>query len=150
RLPLVGDGLQQLAEERGVHCVIPYRKGWSGHQSRQRTESKFVPSGIDKIAPASHRNAGTPENVTVTSLRSSPPMPGPLRGPRALDTAGVLECPWAGQALADLGADVIKVERSRTGDDTRAWGPPFVEGKDGAHLGAAYFHSTNRGKRSIE
>ena len=51
--------------------------------------------------------------------------------------------------LADLGADVIKVERSKTGDDTRAWGPPFIEGKDG-HLGAAYFHSTNRGKRSIE
>ena len=52
--------------------------------------------------------------------------------------------------LADLGADVIKVERSKTGDDTRAWGPPFIEGKDGNHLGAAYFHSTNRGKRSIE
>jgi len=51
--------------------------------------------------------------------------------------------------LADLGADVIKVERSKTGDDTRAWGPPFIEGKD-EHLGAAYFHATNRGKRSIE
>ena len=45
---------------------------------------------------------------------------------------------------------MVKVERSRTGDDTRAWGPPFVEGKDGQHLSSAYFHATNRGKRSIE
>jgi crotonobetainyl-CoA:carnitine CoA-transferase CaiB-like acyl-CoA transferase len=52
--------------------------------------------------------------------------------------------------LADLGADVIKVERAGTGDDTRGWGPPFVEATDGGHLGAAYFHATNRGKRSIE
>src|SRR2546430_2072100 len=77
-------------------------------------------------------------------------MAGPLAGLRVLELARILAGPWAGQILADLGADVIKVERSRTGDDTRAWGPPFVEGKDGQHLGAAYFHSTNRGKRSIE
>jgi crotonobetainyl-CoA:carnitine CoA-transferase CaiB-like acyl-CoA transferase len=77
-------------------------------------------------------------------------MPGPLAGVRVLELARILAGPWAGQVLADLGADVIKVERSKTGDDTRAWGPPFIEGKDGNHLGAAYFHSTNRGKRSIE
>ncbi len=77
-------------------------------------------------------------------------MPGPLTGLRVLELARILAGPWAGQVLADLGADVIKVERSKTGDDTRAWGPPFIEGKDGNHLGAAYFHSTNRGKRSIE
>src|SRR5437667_7449297 len=76
-------------------------------------------------------------------------MSGPLAGVRVLELARILAGPWAGQVLADLGADVIKVERSKTGDDTRAWGPPFIEGKDG-HLGAAYFHSTNRGKRSIE
>jgi len=58
--------------------------------------------------------------------------------------------PWAGQIMADLGADVIKVERRGTGDDTRGWGPPFVEAADGGHLDAAYFHATNRGKRSIE
>jgi crotonobetainyl-CoA:carnitine CoA-transferase CaiB-like acyl-CoA transferase len=52
--------------------------------------------------------------------------------------------------LADLGADVIKVERAGAGDDTRGWGPPFVEGVDGKHIGSAYFHSANRGKRSIE
>jgi crotonobetainyl-CoA:carnitine CoA-transferase CaiB-like acyl-CoA transferase len=77
-------------------------------------------------------------------------MPGPLTGLRVLELARILAGPWAGQVLADLGADVVKVERSKTGDDTRAWGPPFIEGKDGNHLGAAYFHSTNRGKRSIE
>ena len=52
--------------------------------------------------------------------------------------------------LADLGADVIKVERKGAGDDTRGWGPPFVEGVDGKPIGSAYFHSANRGKRSIE
>jgi crotonobetainyl-CoA:carnitine CoA-transferase CaiB-like acyl-CoA transferase len=77
-------------------------------------------------------------------------MSGPLSGLRVVELARILAGPWAGQVLADLGADVIKVERSKTGDDTRAWGPPFIEGKDGGHLGAAYFHSTNRGKRSIE
>src|SRR5215213_1311417 len=77
-------------------------------------------------------------------------MPGPLAGVRVLELARILAGPWAGQVLADLGADVIKVERKGAGDDTRGWGPPFVEGKDGAHLSAAYFHATNRGKRSIE
>ena len=77
-------------------------------------------------------------------------MPGPLSGLRVLELARILAGPWAGQILADLGADVIKVERSKTGDDTRAWGPPFVEGAGDGHLGAAYFHATNRGKRSIE
>src|SRR6478609_8497276 len=77
-------------------------------------------------------------------------MPGPLAGVRVLELARILAGPWAGQLLADLGADVIKVERAKAGDDTRGWGPPFVPGKDGNHLGAAYFHATNRGKRSIE
>jgi len=77
-------------------------------------------------------------------------MPGPLAGLRVLELARILAGPWAGQILADLGADVVKVERKGTGDDTRGWGPPFVEASDGSHLGAAYFHSTNRGKRSIE
>jgi crotonobetainyl-CoA:carnitine CoA-transferase CaiB-like acyl-CoA transferase len=77
-------------------------------------------------------------------------MPGPLAGLRVLELARILAGPWAGQILADLGADVVKVERKGTGDDTRGWGPPFVAAADGGHLGAAYFHSTNRGKRSIE
>jgi crotonobetainyl-CoA:carnitine CoA-transferase CaiB-like acyl-CoA transferase len=77
-------------------------------------------------------------------------MPGPLTGLRVLELARILAGPWAGQLLADLGADVIKVERKGVGDDTRGWGPPFVPAADGGHLGAAYFHGANRGKRSIE
>ena len=77
-------------------------------------------------------------------------MPKPLAGLRVLELARILAGPWAGQMLADLGADVIKVERKGAGDDTRKWGPPFVEGADGKPIGAAYFHSANRGKRSIE
>src|SRR5438067_3604796 len=77
-------------------------------------------------------------------------MAGPLAGVRVLELARILAGPWAGQILADLGADVIKVERKGSGDDTRGWGPPFVEATEGGHLDAAYFHATNRGKRSIE
>ncbi len=77
-------------------------------------------------------------------------MSKPLAGLRVLELARILAGPWAGQMLADLGADVVKVERKGAGDDTRGWGPPFVEGKDGQHIGSAYFHGANRGKRSIE
>ena len=73
----------------------------------------------------------------------------PLAGIRVLELARVLAGPWAGQMLADMGADVIKVENPDGGDDTRAWGPPFVESVNGENLSAAYYHSTNRGKRSI-
>lgn len=73
----------------------------------------------------------------------------PLSGIRVIELARILAGPWAGQVLADMGADVIKVENPDGGDDTRAWGPPFVEGKNGENLSAAYYHSTNRGKRSI-
>jgi crotonobetainyl-CoA:carnitine CoA-transferase CaiB-like acyl-CoA transferase len=70
---------------------------------------------------------------------------GPLAGLRVIELARILAGPWAGQTLADLGADVIKIEAS-TGDDTRAWGPPFIERDD--DRSAAYFHSCNRGKTS--
>ena len=73
----------------------------------------------------------------------------PLAGVRVLELARILAGPWAGQLLADLGADVIKVERPQEGDDTRHWGPPFLRSATGEDLGAAYFHSCNRGKRSI-
>lgn len=72
----------------------------------------------------------------------------PLAGLRVLELARILAGPWIGQVLADLGADVVKVEAPE-GDDTRKWGPPFVEGTGDEHLSAAYFHSANRGKRSI-
>ena len=73
----------------------------------------------------------------------------PLHGIRVLELARILAGPWCGQLLADLGADVVKVERAGAGDDTRQWGPPFVAAAEGGDLGAAYFHSCNRGKRCI-
>jgi crotonobetainyl-CoA:carnitine CoA-transferase CaiB-like acyl-CoA transferase len=76
-------------------------------------------------------------------------MTAPLTGIRVLELARILAGPWAGQLLADLGADVVKVERPGDGDDTRQWGPPFVATSDGGHLSASYYHATNRGKRSI-
>jgi crotonobetainyl-CoA:carnitine CoA-transferase CaiB-like acyl-CoA transferase len=75
--------------------------------------------------------------------------PPPLSGIRVIELARILAGPWAGQLLADLGADVIKIENPNGGDDTRSWGPPFVQGKGGENLSAAYYHSTNRGKRSV-
>ncbi|WP_042695160.1 CaiB/BaiF CoA-transferase family protein, partial [Azospirillum sp. B506] len=70
-------------------------------------------------------------------------MAGPLSHIRVLELSRVLAGPWSAQTLADLGADVIKVERPGAGDDTRAWGPPWAGDQ------SAYFLSTNRGKRSI-
>src|SRR3546814_12238012 len=73
----------------------------------------------------------------------------PLEGLRVVELARVLAGPWCGQLLADLGAEVTKVERPGAGDDTRHWGPPFVAGEEGDNLGAAYYHSCNRGKRGV-
>jgi len=73
-------------------------------------------------------------------------MTGPLAGIRVIELARILAGPWAGQTLADLGAEVIKVEAPE-GDDTRRWGPPFID-RDGVPE-AAYFHSANRGKSSV-
>jgi crotonobetainyl-CoA:carnitine CoA-transferase CaiB-like acyl-CoA transferase len=68
---------------------------------------------------------------------------------RVLDLSRVLAGPWASQVLADLGADVVKVERPGAGDETRAWGPPWLPAADGGARESAYFASTNRGKRSV-
>jgi formyl-CoA transferase len=77
-------------------------------------------------------------------------MPGALNGIRVLDLGRILAGPWCTQLLADLGAEVVKVERPGTGDDTRAWGPPFLRRPDGTDTpDSAYFASTNRGKKSI-
>ncbi len=73
-------------------------------------------------------------------------MTTPLDGLKVIELARILAGPWAGQTLADLGAEVIKIE-SPQGDDTRKWGPPFVE--RGEDTSAAYFHSCNRGKSSV-
>ena len=77
-------------------------------------------------------------------------MAGPLAGIRILDLSRVLAGPWCTQTLADLGADVIKVERPGSGDDTRAWGPPYLQDAVGADTSeAAYYLGTNRNKRSL-
>jgi crotonobetainyl-CoA:carnitine CoA-transferase CaiB-like acyl-CoA transferase len=77
-------------------------------------------------------------------------MPGPLSHIRVLDLSRVLAGPWAGQNLADLGAEVIKVERPKFGDDSRTYGPPWVKDGEGRDTrDSAYFTSANRGKKSI-
>jgi glutaryl-CoA transferase len=75
---------------------------------------------------------------------------GPLAHIRVLDLSRVLAGPWAGQNLADLGAEVIKVERPGTGDDSRAFGPPWVKDREGRDTkDSAYYTSANRGKKSV-
>jgi len=77
-------------------------------------------------------------------------MAGPLVGFRVLDLSRILAGPWASQMLADLGAEVIKIERPGQGDDTRGWGPPYMPDESGnATSEAAYFHGANRGKLSV-
>ena len=74
----------------------------------------------------------------------------PLAGIRVLDLSRILAGPWASTLLSDLGADVIKVERPESGDDTRSWGPPFVTGNNGRETReSAYFMFVNRAKRSL-
>jgi crotonobetainyl-CoA:carnitine CoA-transferase CaiB-like acyl-CoA transferase len=105
------------------------------------------------IIPA-HPDVGLvlrPDNAAVTM----PPSPGALDGVRVLDLSRVLAGPWCTQTLADLGAEVVKVERPRSGkhpggDDTRGWGPPFLKDDAGGDTAeAAYFLGANRNKRSI-
>jgi crotonobetainyl-CoA:carnitine CoA-transferase CaiB-like acyl-CoA transferase len=100
------------------------------YQKRYRAPFRLFPLSLAKVAQPSMNTM-------------------PLAGVRVLELARVLAGPWAGQLLADLGAEVIKVERPGSGDDTRAWGPPFVQGRNGETLGSAYYHATNRGKRSV-
>ena len=76
-------------------------------------------------------------------------MAGALSHIKVLDLSRILAGPWAGQMLADFGAQVIKVERPGCGDDTRSWGPPYMKDAQGNPVDAAYFHAANRGKQSI-
>lgn len=86
----------------------------------------------------------------TTHQRTGHQRTGPLAHLRVLDMSRVLAGPWAGQLLADFGADVVKVERPGSGDDTRSWGPPFLIDKNGHETNeAAYFLSANRAKRSL-
>src|SRR3546814_19239939 len=81
-------------------------------------------------------------------MTSAHDAPAPLAGIRILELARILAGPWAGQTLADLGADVVKVE-SPDGDDTPPWGPPFVPAADGRGLSAASVPACQRGKRTL-
>jgi crotonobetainyl-CoA:carnitine CoA-transferase CaiB-like acyl-CoA transferase len=83
-----------------------------------------------------------------TSSENGPARSGPLHGLKVLDLSRVLAGPWASQILGDLGAEVWKIERPGAGDDTRLWGPPFLQGRDG-ESDAAYFLCANRNKHSI-
>ena len=76
-------------------------------------------------------------------------MAAPLAGLRILDLSRVLAGPWCTQLLADLGAEVLKVERPGEGDDTRGWGPPYAHSPDTDARESAYFLAANRGKRSL-
>ena len=76
-------------------------------------------------------------------------MSGSLSHLRVLDLSRVLAGPWAGQILGDLGAEVIKIERPKSGDDTRSWGPPYLQGADGNVDLSAYFLTANRNKQSL-
>jgi len=76
-------------------------------------------------------------------------MSGALSHLRVLDLSRVLAGPWAGQILGDLGAEVIKIERPKSGDDTRSWGPPYLQGVDGNADLSAYFLTANRNKQSL-
>src|SRR5437773_8377823 len=97
-----------------------------------------------RAAPA----AGLPDIIRRSSI--APAMPRPLSHIRVLDLSRVLAGPWASQNLADLGAEVIKVERPGSGDDSRAFGPPWIKDHEGHDTkDSAYFTSANRGKKSL-
>ncbi|BAE50457.1 Predicted acyl-CoA transferase/carnitine dehydratase [Paramagnetospirillum magneticum AMB-1] len=101
--------------------------------------------GLTLLSPG-----GSSPEPPVFSFSKDSIMTGPLSHLRVLDLSRVLAGPWAGQLLADMGAEVIKVERPGEGDDTRGWGPPFLKDGQGGDTGeAAYFLSANRGKRSV-
>ena len=105
-------------------------------------------SPVDRNPTARHLQRGSQVSIGDAHDPTLERMiPKPLAGVRVLELARILAGPWIGQLLADLGADVVKVERRGGGDDTRHWGPPFLG--EGEGRAAAYFHAANRGKRSI-
>ena len=91
----------------------------------------------------------TPQAQTHPDLPHPSPQTGALSHLRVLDLSRVLAGPWCTQNLADMGADVIKIEKPAEGDDTRLWGPPYLTGDDGPTAQASYFAACNRNKRSV-
>ncbi|KAF9294678.1 hypothetical protein BGZ88_003537 [Linnemannia elongata] len=129
----------------------------------RRAFSTQVPSQDQKYATSPATTTTPVANDTIESLLSKSlhdqgseaakkekkAEPGPLDGIRVLDLTRVLAGPYCTQLLGDLGAEVIKVENPKGGDDTRAWGPPFAANPDGSETESAYFLSVNRNKKSI-
>src|SRR5258705_13364577 len=88
--------------------------------------------------------------MTCTVRMPTNSSPQALAHVRVLDLSRVLAGPWCGQTLADLGAEVIKIERPGSGDDTRGWGPPYLKDREGNDTReAAYYLAANRGKKSV-
>ena len=121
------------ASPTGPTTEEPIRGGVNRSPSRVPEDCESVP-GVTELATALEDGPGWPDATGLT---------GPIAGVRVLDLSRVLAGPYAAMVLADLGADVVKVERPGAGDDTRHWGPPF-HGDD-----AAYFFSVNRDRRSV-
>ncbi len=112
-----------------------------------RGSARLCPESASCALPLS---AGPSENGKVKSTRSKNESMAPLADITVLDLSRILAGPWATQMLADLGAEVIKIEKPGEGDDTRRWGPPWLLAADGATTGeSAYYLATNRGKRSV-
>src|SRR5437879_2834907 len=111
---------------------------------RSATATNSFPAVVIRTERVLRSNSLTPRMPSICSQPGSP-----LAGVRGLDLTRILAGPWATQLLADLGAEIIKIERPTGGDDTRGWGPPYLDEENDDHPLSAYFVSTNRGKKSV-
>ncbi|KAG0355676.1 hypothetical protein BG005_005379 [Podila minutissima] len=120
------------------------------HPSHSGDTNTLSGNTIESLLSKTHQGSKT--NETSVEHVDTQPLPGPLDGIRVLDLTRVLAGPYCTQLLGDLGAEVIKIENPRGGDDTRAWGPPFAPNKDPKDTSpreSAYFLGVNRNKKSI-
>ena len=135
---------EETPQQADVLTVIIYAK--CRKNSQTKVEHCFAPAHQgDSPAVCCYL-----KRMTTDRSAPNPLLAGPLAGIKVLDLSRVLAGPWATQTLADMGAEVIKVERPGVGDDTRQWGPPFTTATDGSRSDAAYFMCANRGKKSVE